>query len=51
MKKLLFIISLVGLFSLTSCGAEENCRGRADVNKVQQQPAQMLAVNYIKDNK
>lgn len=51
MKKLLFIISLVGLFSLTSCGAQEECRGRTDIQKVQQQPTKMLAVNYTKDNK
>ncbi len=50
MKKLFFIISLVGLFSLTSCGAQEECRGRTDNYKVQQQPAKMLAVNDIQEN-
>lgn len=45
MKKLFFIISLVGLFSLTSCGSEENCRGRADNYKVQKQTSMMAAVD------
>ncbi len=50
MKKLFFIVSLIGLFSLTSCGAQEDCRGRADHSKiVNQHPDKMLAVNYIQE--
>ncbi len=51
MKKIFLIISFIGLFSLASCGVQENCRGRADIHKAQQQPAKMLAVNYTKDIK
>lgn len=47
MKKLLFIVSLIGFFSLTSCGAQEDCRGRAEHSKIiKQHPDKMLAVNY-----
>ena len=50
MKKLFFIISIIGLFSLTSCGAQEECRGRSDNYKIQQQKtSNMLAVNYIRE--
>ncbi len=50
MKKLFFIVSLIGLFSLASCGAQEECRGRADQSKIEkQQPNKMLAINYIQE--
>ncbi len=45
MKKFFVIISVIGLFSLTSCGAQEDCRGRADNYKIQQQTSKALAVN------
>jgi len=48
MKKLFFIISIIGLFNLTSCGPHKNCRGRANHSKItKQNPDKMLAVNYI----
>ena len=49
MKKLFFIFSLIGLFSLTSCGAQEECRGRADNNIQQHTNNNMLAVNYLQE--
>ena len=46
MKKLFLAISIIGLFSLTSCGSQENCRGRVDNYKIEkQQPAKMLVYN------
>jgi len=45
MKKYFLIISLIGLITLTSCGSQENCRGRGDNYKISKsQPTQMLAV-------
>jgi len=50
MKKIFLAISIIGLISLTSCGAEENCRGRTDNYKIsKQQPAKMLAYNDKQD--
>ncbi len=49
MKKLLVIISIIGLISLTSCGAQENCRGRVDIHQVQQHASGMLAANYMQE--
>jgi len=50
MKKLFFIVSIIGLFSLTSCGAQEECRGRADHSKIaKQHPDKLLAFNYAQE--
>ncbi len=50
MKKLFLIVTLIGLFSLTSCGAQEECRGRADNSKTTNQyPDKTLAINYIQE--
>lgn len=50
MKKLLFIVALIGFFSLTSCGAQEDCRGRANHSKITKQNTdKMLAINYIQE--
>ncbi len=46
MKKLFFVLSMAGLLALTSCGAQQDCRGRGANYKIAKQaPAQMLAVN------
>jgi hypothetical protein len=28
MKRILFLLTIIGMTSLVSCGAQENCRGR-----------------------
>jgi len=49
MKKLLLALSVVGMISLTSCGAQENCRGRVDNSKIsKEKPVKLLAFNYLK---
>jgi len=48
MKKLFLILSLIGLVSLTisSCGAQKECRGRGDNYQIKtQNPSIMLAFN------
>jgi len=43
MRKIFLAISFIGLVSLTSCGSQENCRGRASNDKIiNQQPNQMM---------
>lgn len=50
MKKLLFIVTLIGVFTLASCGAQEDCRGRADHSKISKKhPDKMLAFNNIQE--
>ncbi len=46
MKKIFVIVSIIGFFGLISCGAQEDCRGRAENYKIQQQTSQTLVVNY-----
>jgi len=47
MKKLFFAFSIIALISLSSCGAQENCRGRGNVNYQieQSQTAPALVMN------
>jgi len=46
MKTFFFAISIIGLISLTSCGAQENCRGRGNYYTIsKQQPVKMLGYN------
>jgi len=48
MKKIILILSLIGLVTLSSCGAQEDCRGRGDNYKIQkQQPTQMLVSTVV----
>ncbi len=48
MKKIILILSVIGLVTLSSCGAQEDCRGRGDNYKIQkQQPTKMLAAAVV----
>ncbi len=52
MKKFFFGLSLIAMVSLTSCGAQQDCRGRGSNYKLHKQtPAKMLAVNTLASNK
>ncbi len=45
MKKLFFAFSIIGLITLSSCGAQENCRGRGNVNhQIEQAPTTIQAI-------
>jgi len=52
MKKLVLAISVIGLITLTSCGAQENCRGDRGYfasQKIEKQNA-IITVNTIDNN-
>jgi len=52
MKKLFFIFGIVGLITLTSCGAQESCRSRASyVSHEQIQNTNLVSVDIYTDIK